>query len=72
LSVVISQPAPYFRATLEIEINGPGRRLLRTIEAINDRTEFNLSVPFKVDSVILDPHYKVLRWTPEFRKKIAP
>ncbi len=30
-------------------------------------TEFNWKTPFKVNSVILDPHYKVLRWLPEFR-----
>lgn len=64
---VIIQPAPYFRATLEVEVTGPGRRLLKTIEAVNGRTEFNWTVPFKVTSVTLDPHYKVLRWLPEFR-----
>jgi aminopeptidase N len=63
----ISQPAPYYRATLEVEIKGANRRLLKTIEIINGQKEFNWSVPFKVESVILDPSYKVLRWTPEFR-----
>jgi aminopeptidase N len=64
----ITQPAPYFRAALEVEIKGKGRRLLKRIEVVNGRTEFNLRVPFKVDSVVLDPEYKVLRWLPEFRK----
>lgn len=62
----ITQPAPYFRATLEIEIIGSGRRLLKTVEAIGGRTEFNWTMAFRVDSVILDPHYKVLRRLPEF------
>jgi len=30
----ISQPAPYYRATLEVEIKGANRRLLKTIEII--------------------------------------
>ncbi len=68
---VVSQPPPYFRATLEVEVNGSSRRLLRTIEVVNGRTEFNWAIPFKVNSVILDPHYKVLRWTPEFHSQPA-
>jgi len=68
---VVSQPPPYFRATLEVEVNGSSRRLLRTIEVVNGRTEFNWAIPFKVNSVILDPHYKVLRWLPEFHSQPA-
>ena len=68
---VITQPAPYFRSTLEVEITGTGRRLLKTVEVFDGRTEFNWPVSFKVKSVILDPHYKVLRWTPEFRVRPA-
>lgn len=64
---VVSQPEPYFRAALEVEIAGRGRRLLKSVEVDAGRTEFDWVVPFKVDSVTLDPHYKVLRWTPEFR-----
>lgn len=66
---VITQPAPYFRAALEVEAVGSDRRLLRTIEVVGGRTEFNWTVPFKVTSVILDPHYKVLRWLPEFHSQ---
>ena len=65
----LTQPAPYFRATLEIEIKGLGHQLLKTVEVIGGRTEFNWTVPFKIESVVLDPEYKVLRWTPEFRKQ---
>lgn len=64
---VITQPAPYYRATLEVELKGSHRSLLKTIEVVGERTSFNFAAPFKVESVILDPHYKVLRWTPEFR-----
>jgi hypothetical protein len=51
-----------------VEINGSGRRLLKTVEIINGQTKFSWSVPFKIDSVVLDPNYKVLRRLPEFRK----
>jgi hypothetical protein len=67
--VVLTQPAPHFRARLEVEIAGPSRRLRRTIEIVGGRKEYSWAVPFEVVSVTLDPHYKVLRWTPEFRTK---
>ena len=63
----ITQPAPFYRSTLEVEIKGASRRLFKNVEVINGQTEFKWTIPFKVDSVTLDPHYKVLRWTPEFR-----
>ncbi len=64
----ITQPAPFYRITLEVEIKGANRRLLKTVEIAGGQTKFNWLVPFKVDSVTLDPKYKVLRWLPEFRK----
>lgn len=65
----ITQPAPYFRAALEVEIKGANnRRLLKTIEITGGEIKFDWRVTFKIESVILDPDYKVLRWTPEFRK----
>ena len=64
---LVSQPAPYFRATLEVELIGSDRRLIKRIEVMNGQTEFRLKVPFKIKSVTLDPHYKILRWLPEFR-----
>ncbi|HKR00536.1 MAG TPA: M1 family aminopeptidase [Pyrinomonadaceae bacterium] len=65
--VVVRQPAPYYRANLEVELSGTGRRLLKTVEIVGEQISFEWIVPFKVDSVVLDPHYKVLRWMPEFR-----
>lgn len=63
----ITQPAPHFRAALEVEVRGSRRSLTKTVEVVGGRTEFNWAVPFEVSSVTLDPHYKVLRWLPEFR-----
>lgn len=67
LRVEITQPAPYFRAALEVEIVGSGRRLLKRVEVVNGRSEYNWKIPFTVEAVTLDPEYKVLRWLPEFQ-----
>ena len=67
----VSQPAPYFRATVEVELIGLRRRETKTIEVSSGQTEFSWRVPFKVASVVLDPHYRVLRWLPEFRSQPA-
>lgn len=69
LHAEISQPAPHFRATLEVEIAGSGRRLVRTVEITDGRVDLTVAAPFKVETVVLDPQYKVLRWLPEFRGK---
>ncbi|MGH9968805.1 MAG: M1 family metallopeptidase [Pyrinomonadaceae bacterium] len=68
----VSQPAPYFRATLEVEIQGPQRSIVKVIEITGAQTSFNWSVPFRATTVTLDPHYQVLRWTPEFRAQSPP
>jgi hypothetical protein len=57
---------------LEVELNGSDRRLTKRVEVMNGQTEFSWRVPFKVKSVTLDPHYKVLRWLPEFRTQPVP
>jgi peptidase M1-like protein len=64
---VITQPAPYYRATLEIELKGSRRSLVKKIEVTDGSKSFSWLEPFKVSSLILDPHYRVLRWTPEFK-----
>lgn len=64
---VITQPAPYYRATLEIELKGSRRSLVKKIEVTDGSKSFSWLAPFKVSSLILDPHYRVLRWTPEFK-----
>ena len=69
VNVKITQPEPFFRAALDVEIVGANnRRLLKTVEITGGEIKFNRAVPFKVRSVVLDPYYKVLRRLPEFRK----
>lgn len=65
----ITQVAPYYRATMEVAIEGAGKqqRLVHKITVDGARTDFVLPLKFRVQSVTLDPHYQVLRWTPEYR-----
>jgi Peptidase family M1 domain len=68
LRVVITQTSPYYQATLEIEIkNKEGRRLIRKVRLRKARASFSFPINFPVESVELDPHYFVLRWTPKYR-----
>jgi peptidase M1-like protein len=63
----ITQAAPYYRATMEVEVEGTeGQRSIHKIKVSGARTEFVLPVKFRVHSTTLDPHYLVLRWTPEY------
>jgi len=67
VSGAITQAAPFYRATMEIELEGAaGQRLIHKIKVSGARTEFVLPVGFVVHSITLDPHYLVLRWTPEY------
>lgn len=67
VSGVITQAAPYYRATMEVEVQGAqGQRSIHKIKVRGPRTELILPVKFRVQSVTLDPHYLILRWTPEY------
>jgi hypothetical protein len=68
---VITQSAPYYRATLEVLAEGDeDNRFVREVEVSGARTEFVLPVKFRARAVVLDPHFKVLRWTPEYRSQV--
>lgn len=65
---VITQTSPYYQAELEIEAkNNQGQHLARTVRTSGAETSFSFPVNFHVQSVTLDSHYLVLRWTPEYR-----
>ena len=64
----ITQASPYYRATLQVEVQGNEKqRSMHAIKVNAARTEFVLPVKFRVQSIALDPHYLILRWTPEYR-----
>ena len=47
----ITQPAPFYRAEIEIELSGKdGCRLLKSVEIRGDEAAFEWFVPFKVES----------------------
>lgn len=67
LQGIITQSAPYYQATLEIEAkNNQGQRVNHTLKVRGAETSFSLPINFRAESVTLDPHYLVLRWTPEY------
>jgi aminopeptidase N len=63
----VSQAAPYFRADLEIEVQGSGNKFIKVVQINKEQASFEWTVPFRAETVTLDPIYRVLRWTPEFR-----
>ena len=71
LQGTVSQSAPYFQAELEIEVQGSAGKIVKVVQITKDQASFNWNVPFRVETVTLDPHYRVLRWTPEFRAESA-
>ena len=66
---VVRQPAPYYTASVEIRVDGArGETLTDIVEiAAAAETSFSLHAGFAARDVVLDPAYKILRWTPEYR-----
>ena len=65
---VITQPAPFYRAHLKVEMRDHGdQRLVRVVEISGARADFVVRASFRVQSAVLDPDFEVLRWTPEYR-----
>jgi len=68
----ITQAQPYFRATLEVLAESrDGRKQSAMIEVDGAKTEFRMPVKFVAQTVALDPHFQLLRWTPEYRAAVA-
>src|ERR1044072_4615533 len=64
----ITQPQPYFRAPVEVLIEGGDyQSAVQTVELRSERTEFSFAVKFPARAVTVDPHYLVLHRTPELR-----
>lgn len=49
----VSQPAPYFRASHEVEVRGPHGSIV-VLEIAGARSSCNSSVPFQANTVTLD------------------
>lgn len=65
---VITQSPPFFRATVEVLIEGDDyQRVVQSVELRSERTEFAFPAKFPVRTVTVDPHFLVLHRAPEFR-----
>jgi hypothetical protein len=66
---VVRQPAPYYAVRVEIRVDGGGEQTSTEIVevAAAPETAFSLRPGFAARDVVLDPAYKILRWTPEYR-----
>ncbi|HKC86222.1 MAG TPA: M1 family aminopeptidase, partial [Blastocatellia bacterium] len=68
----ITQAPPYYRATLEVQAESrDGLKQSLMVEVDGAKTEFTLPAPFAAQTVALDPHFQVLRWTPEYRAAVS-
>jgi aminopeptidase N len=64
----ISQPSPYFRARVEILLEGDEYQAsVQNVELQSARTEFSFPAKFRVRALTVDPHYLVLHRTPPLR-----
>lgn len=65
---VITQPPPYYQASLEVEVTGEkGTHRTREVEIRGPRVGFDWKLAFPVKTAAVDPHFLVLRWTDEYR-----
>jgi len=63
IDATIAQPPPYFRATLTVAISGAkGEQANHVVMVDGAETPFRDAVPFPAQTVVVDPHYEVLRW----------
>jgi hypothetical protein len=67
---VITQPSPFYRPTLEIELSGDAYSDTEQVEIDSARLEFAFPTRFPVERVVLaPPHYRVFHWLPEYRPR---
>lgn len=63
LRIAVTQGAPPYVASLELVAHGAGgREALRTIPVVGEETGISWPVDFRVQRIVLDPHFLVLRW----------
>lgn len=62
----INQVRDVYRVAAEVIFVAGDARETRVVEIGVEETGFSFVLPFKPDSVLFDPDYKILRWTEEF------
>ncbi|HEX8172713.1 MAG TPA: M1 family aminopeptidase [Thermoanaerobaculia bacterium] len=71
VQLVVTQPPPFFRAPLEVELRGAEKSLRTVVDVSGGETRVEVPADFEVLAAELDPHYRILRWTPELRLEAA-
>jgi tetratricopeptide (TPR) repeat protein len=63
----ISQAGRPYRCSVEVLVEGAGGAERSMIAVDGKAIAFDLTVPFEPERILLDPDYKLPRWTDEFR-----
>ena len=71
LEITVTQPAPAYHLSLELEIATVAGTHSRTIRVADPVTRTVLAEADTVIDVRLDPHYRVLHWTTEYAAEAA-
>lgn len=66
-SGAISQSGDPYELSAEIALVFPGRSEIRTVSVTGASTTFSFRTKDRPAAAVLDPAYKILRWTPELR-----
>jgi hypothetical protein len=67
VSGTLTQKGEPYTVTVDIALLYPGRHELRSLSVASAGTPFSLRMDKRPDAVLLDPEYRVLRWTEGFR-----
>jgi len=63
----IRQVRDVYRVSAEVVFVKNGVRETKVVEIGEKKTEFSFVLPFKPETVLFDPDYRILRWTDEFK-----
>ncbi len=66
---IIEQSAPFYTSHIELELKGEKKSIIKTLFINNRSMRFKVRTNFKVETVNIDPDYKVLR---TFNKIVLP
>jgi hypothetical protein len=72
LHITITQPVPYYRASVEVQAEGTScQRITRRIQISGPETAVTLQADFPVRSVTIDPLFKIPHWTREYHAEAS-
>lgn len=63
----IRQVGDVYRVSAEILFVKGASREVRRIDIADQDTDFSVVLPFRPDTILFDPEYKILRWADEFK-----